>query len=185
MTPLIPVAAAGAIGLLLVLTKKKSPLGTVTPGGGGGGVLVQPPPIIVPHPVTGQPTVVQPPPQVVFPPSAPGGGTMGSISAPGGTIDQIIQQQLDAAGVAAGPNTTPPPGDTGLGDLPPPQVVTDGSGGFTTVQPVVPGDLGTQQFGSTIDQIIAQQLAQSGGSSVSGWNSSARAARVGRAGFRY
>jgi hypothetical protein len=182
MTPLVPVAAAAGIGLLLALTRKKLPQVATGPGTiPGGGVLVHPPPIIVPHPVTGQPQVIQPPPQIIFPPSPPGGGTMQSISAPGGTIDQIIQQQLDAAGVGPGPNTAPPPTDTGLQDLPPPQVVSDGMGGLTTTQPVVPGDLGTQQFGSTIDDIIAQQMAQAGGSSVSGWNSQKRAARVGRA----
>jgi hypothetical protein len=185
MTPLVPVAAAAGIGLLLALTRKKLPQVSTGPHG----VLVQPPPQVVhvPHPtIPGHttPVLVQPPP-IVVPTSTglPQGGNFGQQGF-SNTIDNIIQQQLDAAGAPPGPDTTPPPGDTGLAPLPPPQVVSDGQGGLTTVQPRVPGDVGTQQFGSTIDQIIAQQLAQSGGSSVSGhgeWNAAQRALRVGRA----
>jgi hypothetical protein len=182
MTPLIPVAAAGGIALLLALTRKKLPQV-------GPGVVLQPPPQVVnvPHPsgIPGHttPVVVQPPP--VFVPSATGLPQGGDLGQQGfsNTIDGIINQVLGNQGVPAGPSTLPPPGDTGLAPLPPPQVVSDGQGGLTTVQPRVPGDLGTQQFGSTIDQIIAQQLAEAQ-QSVSGhgeWNAAERALRVGRA----
>jgi hypothetical protein len=199
MTPLVPVAAAAGIGLLLALTRKKLPAGVVPLPGGGHGVIVQPPPqvITVPHPTIprqGTTVVVHPPP-VVVPTSTglPQGGNLGQQGF-SNTIDDIIQQQLNAAGAAPGPDTTPPAGDTGLAPLPPPQVVSDGAGGLTTVQPRVPGDVGTQQFGSTIDQIIAQQLANAGAPQVSGNNWQARAMRastgrafgggmVGRAGY--
>jgi hypothetical protein len=186
MTPFIPVAAAGGLALLFALTRKKLPQPGTVPG--GGGTIFQPPPQVVnvPHPSgngTVIPTVVQPPP--VFVPSSTGLPSGGNLGQQGfsNTIDNIINNVLNNAGAPQGPSTTPPPQDQGLAPLPPPQVVSDGQGGLTTVQPRVPGDLGTQQFGSTIDQIIAQQLAQSG-QSVSGhgeWNAHERALRVGRA----
>jgi hypothetical protein len=179
MTPLIPVAAAGGLALLLALTRKKLPQGQP-------GVFVQPPPQVVnvPHPsgIPGHtvPTVVQPPP--VFVPSATGLPQGGNLGQQGfsNTIDGIINQVLNNQGAPQGPSTTPPAGDTGLGPLPPPQVVSDGAGGFTTVQPRAAGDVGTPQFGNTIDDIIAQQLAAAGAPSVSGLGNATR--RAGRAG---
>ncbi len=170
MTPLIPVLAAAGVGALLLLGKKSAP--SVPQGG----VIVPGQVVTVPHP-SGQGSVqVQVPPTLVQPP-APGQGTAATGLPPGSglgsqgfnnTIDGIINNVLNNQGVPQGPNTAPPPGDTGLQPLPPPQVVSDGAGGFTTVQPTVPGDLGTPQFGGTIDDIINQQLANAGQQTTAG-----------------
>jgi hypothetical protein len=149
MNPMLLIGGAAVLGGIAVMLKKNQ----------GATVMVTPAPQVVQGP-TG-PAVVQPPPQLMGVSNQP---------QPGSTPVQVVEQN---SGQPLGVIHVTPPSGSVPGVLGGGVVVPDGAGGLT-VQPQ-PGDLGTSGFGSTIDDLINQQV----NASTSG-NATARVNRATR-----